>query len=791
MCNIKLSDSYDKPLCRACTARVVQQESPSLLQQLKEAINEEVRSSVSAALNNQPAPIPISEPPAKRARRIIISDSDSEDVESVVVSVEGSSQQTRDPPVEEAKKFYFSLEDTDILLNAVRKAMDITDIEEQITKQDAMFAGLRPKRKRAFPVHESIKNMILDEWKEPEKRLFIPKEFRSRFPFEEEDTKLWLESPKIDIQVAKVVKKTSLPFEDASQLKDPIDRKMDSLLRRSWDASAAAINPNIAATTVARSLFLWLEELEKRIEDKTSREELLSSVPMLKLATAYLVDISAESVRFAAKAAALTNSSRRALWLKSWQGDNLSKTKLCAIPFEGTQVFGSVLDTILQQAADKKKDFPKDSAPKKKGNFRPYSQTQSRSYRGKGKTGWIINVEKSDLVPSHSKKFLGMILDTEQQMTFLPPTKVASLQEKFKAFTRKRSVTIREAMSLLGSMVSCMQAVPWCQSHSRTLQSQILRVWNRSPLSLDKKMSVSPQVKESLKWWCQETNLNKGCVWFPQQVVALTTDASRLGWGAHVQDLLFQGRWGELTRQNSSNFRELKAVYKALKAARDHLWHQHVKVYSDNATTVAFINHQGGTRHRPLQFLARKIFGWAELHLLSLSAVHLKGSQNIVADFLSRQEIHPGEWSLNPEVFQTLISKWGVPEVDLFATRKNTKVKRFFSLNPKEMPEAVDALNQRWTFNLAYAFPPLPLVARALQKILSGQTRVIFVAPLWPKRSWFSLLQHLRLEGPFRLPLREDLLLQGPLTHPGLHQLHLSAWLLRSPTLPTKDSHPR
>ncbi|XP_040284622.1 uncharacterized protein LOC120998145 [Bufo bufo] len=232
-------------------------------------------------------------------------------------------------------------------------------------------------------MNENLKDMILDEWTDPERRLGVSREFRNRLLFDPADVKLFNETPKIDIQVAKVVKKTSLPFEDSSQLQDPMERKADSLLKKSWETAMFGVKTNIAATSVARSMCFWLNELEEHIKNKTPREEILSSIPLLKSATAFLADASAESVRFAAKDAALTNSARRALWMKAWGGDRASKAKLCSIVFSGEYVFGPVLDSILEKAADKKKGFPEET---KKKPFRS-SNSQTRPYRGKGKGG--------------------------------------------------------------------------------------------------------------------------------------------------------------------------------------------------------------------------------------------------------------------------------------------------------------------------------------------------------------------------------------------------------------------
>ncbi|XP_018415689.1 PREDICTED: protein virilizer homolog [Nanorana parkeri] len=70
---------------------------------------------------------------------------------------------------------------------------------------------------------------------------------------------------------------------------------------------------------------------------------------------------------------------------------------------------------------------------------------------------------------------------------------------------------------------------------------------------------------------------------------------------------------------------------------------------SYNITAVVYLNKQGGTRSWPLQLLAKEIFSWAEVNLKSLFAVHLRGTHNILADYLSRHRILQDEWVLNQE----------------------------------------------------------------------------------------------------------------------------------------------
>ncbi|XP_077111050.1 uncharacterized protein LOC143766927 [Ranitomeya variabilis] len=293
--------------------------------------------------------------------------------------------------------------------------------------------------------------------------------------------------------------------------------------------------------------------------------------------------------------------------------------------------------------------------------------------------GWIPNLEKSDLLPSKKKKFLGVLLDSELRRSFLPRERQLDLVQRVTAFRTLKAPTLRHSMYILGSLTSCIQMVPWAQAHTRVLQTHVLASWDRQQSSLSKRICLPNHVRTSLTWWLHRRNLQRGVSWDQVPLKTLTSDASQRGWGAIVDGTHFQDRWPPDIRASSSNFRELKAVEEALKAASVLVQGHHVRIYSDNVTTVAYLRHQGGTKYKKLKTLASNNFFWAERHLLSISAVHLKGSANTQADFLSRKDVHPGEWCLNQEVFLSLISKWGIPEVDLFANSQNAKVQTYIS----------------------------------------------------------------------------------------------------------------
>ncbi|XP_075189559.1 uncharacterized protein LOC142287503 [Anomaloglossus baeobatrachus] len=96
-------------------------------------------------------------------------------------------------------KYFFSMDDMDELLGAVRDTMGVEEKKSAMSVQEEMFGGLRTQKKVGFPVHEIIRDMIIQEWESPEKRLIIPRELRNWFLLEDNPACCW-EVPKVDVQ---------------------------------------------------------------------------------------------------------------------------------------------------------------------------------------------------------------------------------------------------------------------------------------------------------------------------------------------------------------------------------------------------------------------------------------------------------------------------------------------------------------------------------------------------------------------------------------------------------------
>ncbi|CAJ0939180.1 unnamed protein product [Ranitomeya imitator] len=332
--------------------------------------------------------------------------------------------------------------------------------------------------------------------------------------------------------------------------------------------------------------------------------------------------------------------------------------------------------------------------------------------------GWLVNRKKSCLIPSQRIIFLGMLLDTRQSRVFLPKDKRSSLCRDIRLLQGPRPPSLRSAMKVLGKMVATLEAIPFAQFHSRPLQQAILSQWDRSVFSLDRPIRLSSRVKWSLYWWLTSPLISQGRSFLPVHWQVVTTDASLIGWGAVFRHLTVQGRWSSQESTLPINVLEIRAIFLSLRHWERILRGLPVRIQTDNATAVAYVNHQGGTRSSLALAEVSKILLWAEATVPVISAVHIPGVDNWAADFLSREGLAAGEWSLHPEVFHQICLRWGTPDVDLTASRINRKVPQFVSRSRDPLAVGVDALAIPWSqFELPYLFPPLPLLPKLLKKI--------------------------------------------------------------------------
>ncbi|XP_066590815.1 uncharacterized protein [Prorops nasuta] len=142
--------------------------------------------------------------------------------------------------------------------------------------------------------------------------------------------------------------------------------------------------------------------------------------------------------------------------------------------------------------------------------------------------GFIINYEKSVLVPSKKGKYLGFILDSVFMTLELP--------------VKKKEIIKNSAKELVKGNKSASQAIKYAWMHIRNLENLKYKELMKNEEDYDTLMIISPQAKEELRWW-------EIC------------DGERI-----------HGFWSGEDLLNHIKFLELLAIYKALWAEENEAW---------------------------------------------------------------------------------------------------------------------------------------------------------------------------------------------------------------------------
>lgn len=387
---------------------------------------------------------------------------------------------------------------------------------------------------------------------------------------------------------------------------------------------------------------------------------------------------------------------------------------------------------------------------------------KSISYLEKGlqDLGFSINYKKSSLNPQQSMVFLGYIIDTVKMEVRPTRDKIEGVKQKIKSILRAdtRWFTIRDVASLLGTLVDLTKGVDYGLAHYKNLER--CKIWGliKQNFNLNKSMKISRRGLAELQWWWDNIEHRTRLIRPISPTWEITTDASRLGWGAVCAKGRTGGRWSEEELLLHINVLEIKAVLLGLQSFLKGVSNTTVAVRCDNTTAVAYINKMGGTKSVSCNDATFQIWHWAEIRNNWVVASYIPGVNNTEADFESRHFSDNTEWTLNNVHFRRIKQKWGSPDIDLFASRLNHKVPCFASWYPDPGATFTDAFSISWhPFKLAYIFPPFSLMGRCLRKIREDQVNAVVVAPDWQGQPWYSTL--LKMATEKLLVGREDNLL--------------------------------
>lgn len=394
--------------------------------------------------------------------------------------------------------------------------------------------------------------------------------------------------------------------------------------------------------------------------------------------------------------------------------------------------------------------------------------------------GFKLNLEKCCLLPKKICRFLGFIFDSEQLCVKLPKEKITKMNilinKIITTVKNKIPYKIRDLAQLCGTLASACPAVKYGWVYTKTLEREKYIALKKSNGNFNNKIILSEDLLSDLKWWSVNLESSYKPLKIKSFVKEIFTDASLTGWGAACDKSKTHGWWNSKESLEHINYLELLAVFNGLKCFAKSNYSCEILLRIDNTTAISYINRMGGVQFPKLNNLTKQIWRWCEKRNIWIFASYIKSEENKIADIESRRLMPHTEWALADIHFEVICKYFGIPSIDLFASKANHKCDRYISWFKDPDSLAVDAFTVTWSREYFYAFPPFSVILKTLNKIREDKAEGIVVVPFWPTQPWFPLYNKLLIKDPIYFYPNNNLLVSSyRIHHPLAKQLTLMA----------------
>lgn len=241
--------------------------------------------------------------------------------------------------------------------------------------------------------------------------------------------------------------------------------------------------------------------------------------------------------------------------------------------------------------------------------------------------------------PTQRITFLGVDIDTQACTLSLGNDKIQQLRQKLQQFQRKQRASKQQLQSLAGSL-------NWASCVVRGGRFFLRRILDaQKPLQQQKhKTRLTKAFHEDLQWWLSFLTVFNGTVYFHQHATQhVYVDACNTAAGAFYQsDWVYTCFEKDIPAAKNLhiNFKEIIAVVKAVERW-SHLWAGKSVVFHTDSTVAKGVINKGRSTNTYVNCLLRKMAWECAKTNCNISAVHVAGSVNIMADSISR--LHEGK----------------------------------------------------------------------------------------------------------------------------------------------------
>ena len=258
------------------------------------------------------------------------------------------------------------------------------------------------------------------------------------------------------------------------------------------------------------------------------------------------------------------------------------------------------------------------------------------------KLGFPIHPNKSKFIPAKIVEYLGFIIDSEKMISFLLDQKKQKIYGKCCIIPTKPKLTIKEFASFIGTLTSSFPENQFWPLYYRAmliLKDKSLK-YNKG--NFNAVIKLSEDTLYEIAWL--KKNIFKAFkpIRYPKISIIIYTDASLEVWGLSMGNVSTGEAWLP-DEKLMYNRLELKAILLALESFVK-TSHKHIKTMSDNTTAIHCINKMGTSHSMECHPEVLKIWEWAIIYKNHLSAAHIPGKLNTVADKEFRSNHVDAEW---------------------------------------------------------------------------------------------------------------------------------------------------
>jgi len=393
------------------------------------------------------------------------------------------------------------------------------------------------------------------------------------------------------------------------------------------------------------------------------------------------------------------------------------------------------------------------------------------------KLGFTIHIKKSVFEPTQIIDFLGFTINSIFMIVKPTEKRAQDLREVCKNMLRKSRMSIRELAQGIGKMVAMSDGNKYAPLFFKRLEILRNKSLEKEKGNYDALVSLNEEVISDIEWWIENVDRFPQPIQKPSFTVEMYTDASGQGFGVKFGHLETKGLWTGEEKGWHVNIQELTAIKIGLLTFLNEKRGEHIHVFTDSSVAVSCISRFGSCKPH-LNDITRDIW----IHCMNrdnfITASHIAGKHNIIADKLSRNHRIELEWKLNPAIFNLLSLVRGPFQIDLFASRVNFQMKPYISWHPDPDAFFIDAFHFNWSAMYGYCFPPFSLIPQILQKVQEDEADICIIVPFWKNQNFFPVLGRLLVDYPLLLPNKKNLLINptDPKSqHSIIYRLHLTA----------------